>query len=120
MFQDQNSTKYTALAVYILLLLTPHLILANDSSDETYNIGGVLADNISNKTFVDVISELNFNSKYKTSRRMTYYGKTIRMDKNPIKTVFNVCDKLIDKRVSFPHIAFYFKLILDNTQHSPL
>lgn len=46
------------------------------------------------------LQHLNFDQNYKTSRNMTYYGKTIRMDKNPIKTVFNVCDKLIDKRVS--------------------
>ncbi|XP_058984553.1 glutamate [NMDA] receptor subunit 1 [Musca domestica] len=99
MAPHQDLWKNIPWAVYILLLLAPLVIQANDSSDETYNVGGVLADYISNKTFVDVISELNFNSKYKTSRRMTYYGKTIRMDKNPIKTVFNVCDKLIDKRV---------------------
>lgn len=39
---------------------------------------------------------------------MTYYGKTIRMDKNPIKTVFNVCDKLIDKRVSIFNILHLY------------
>lgn len=49
---------------------------------------------------------LNFDQNYKTSRNMTYYGKTIRMDKNPIKTVFNVCDKLIDKRVSTKKFNF--------------
>lgn len=42
---------------------------------------------------------LNFDQQY-VPRKVTYYDKTIRMDKNPIKTVFNVCDKLIENRVS--------------------
>ncbi|KAH8265317.1 hypothetical protein KR038_003926 [Drosophila bunnanda] len=41
---------------------------------------------------------LNFDQQY-VPRKVTYYDKTIRMDKNPIKTVFNVCDKLIENRV---------------------
>lgn len=53
-----------------------------------------------------LFQHLNFDQNYKTSRNMTYYGKTIRMDKNPIKTVFNVCDKLIDKRVSLSTVIF--------------
>lgn len=56
MAPHQDLWKNILWAVYILLLFAPLVIQANDSSDETYNIGGVLADYISNKTFVDVIS----------------------------------------------------------------
>ncbi|KAH8291817.1 hypothetical protein KR054_000986 [Drosophila jambulina] len=45
-----------------------------------------------------ISQHLNFDQQY-VPRKVTYYDKTIRMDKNPIKTVFNVCDKLIENRV---------------------
>ncbi|TDG47571.1 hypothetical protein AWZ03_006010 [Drosophila navojoa] len=64
----------------------------------TYNIGGVLSSSESEEHFRTTIAHLNFDQQY-VPRKVTYYDKTIRMDKNPIKTVFNVCDKLIEKRV---------------------
>ncbi|XP_062121525.1 glutamate [NMDA] receptor subunit 1 [Drosophila sulfurigaster albostrigata] len=64
----------------------------------TYNIGGVLSNSDSEAHFRTTIAHLNFDQQY-VPRKVTYYDKTIRMDKNPIKTVFNVCDKLIEKRV---------------------
>ncbi|XP_014091080.1 glutamate [NMDA] receptor subunit 1 [Bactrocera oleae] len=72
--------------------------IQHSDNPSTYNIGGVLADPESESHFRTIISHLNFDQQY-VPRKVTYYDKTIRMDKNPIKTVFNVCDKLIEKRV---------------------
>ncbi|KAL9872985.1 glutamate ionotropic receptor NMDA type subunit 1 isoform 1-T4 [Glossina fuscipes fuscipes] len=90
----------SAIVLTTLIVFNKVTSFSNNSDDaEKYNVGGVLNDFESEKHFRLTISHLNFDQNYKTSRNMTYYGKTIRMDKNPIKTVFNVCDKLIDKRV---------------------
>ncbi len=41
---------------------------------------------------------MNYVQQY-VPRGTTYYDKTIRIDKNPIKTALNVCKFLISKRV---------------------
>uniref|UniRef100_Q296F7 Glutamate [NMDA] receptor subunit 1 n=1 Tax=Drosophila pseudoobscura pseudoobscura TaxID=46245 RepID=NMDA1_DROPS len=92
-----------AIVVGLLLPLTLPPIAAaqrHTASDNpsTYNIGGVLSNSESETYFHTIISHLNFDQQY-VPRKVTYYDKTIRMDKNPIKTVFNVCDKLIENRV---------------------
>ena len=90
----------------------------NTENPSTFNIGGVLTDSESESHFRTTIAvsgnlledkakliknlylkHLNFDQHY-VPRKVTYYDKTIKLDKNPIKTVFNVCDKLIEKRVS--------------------
>lgn len=44
---------------------------------------------------------INYDTQYVPRPMKTiYYEKIIRLDKNPIKTVFNVCDRLIGQRVS--------------------
>ncbi|XP_036341082.1 glutamate [NMDA] receptor subunit 1-like [Rhagoletis pomonella] len=83
--------------------------IQHSDNPSTYNIGGVLTDPDSEAHFRTTIAHLNFDQQY-VPRKVTYYDKTIRMDKNPIKTVFNVCDKLIEKRVSISNILFYFIL----------
>lgn len=49
--------------------------------------------------FLSLQQYLNFNNEY-VPKGTTYYDKTIRIDKNPIKTALNVCKHLISKRVS--------------------
>lgn len=44
------------------------------------------------------LQTLNYVQLY-VPRGTTYYDKTIRIDKNPIKTALNVCKHLISKRV---------------------
>ncbi|XP_017044133.1 glutamate [NMDA] receptor subunit 1 isoform X1 [Drosophila ficusphila] len=90
------------LAIILLAVLAPPIDAAqrHTASDNpsTYNIGGVLSNSDSEEHFSTTIKHLNFDQQY-VPRKVTYYDKTIRMDKNPIKTVFNVCDKLIENRV---------------------
>ncbi|EAT39625.1 AAEL008587-PA [Aedes aegypti] len=63
-----------------------------------FNIGGVLSNNDSETHFSLVIAHLNFDQTY-VPRGVTYYDKTIRIDKNPIKTALDVCKHLISRRV---------------------
>ncbi|XP_053696942.1 glutamate [NMDA] receptor subunit 1 [Sabethes cyaneus] len=63
-----------------------------------FNIGGVLSNNDSETHFSMVIAHLNFDQQY-VPRGVTYYDKTIRIDKNPIKTALDVCKHLISRRV---------------------
>ncbi|XP_017847480.1 glutamate [NMDA] receptor subunit 1 [Drosophila busckii] len=97
-------SNMAAAFVYQLLLCAAAAIVVNaqrhtaSDNPSTYNIGGVLSNFDSEEHFHTIISTLNFNQQY-VPRKVTYYNKTIRMDKNPIKTVFNVCNKLIEKRV---------------------
>lgn len=49
-------------------------------------------------TFFYQFQTLNYVQQY-VPRGTTYYDKTIRIDKNPIKTALNVCKHLISKRV---------------------
>ncbi|KAL7018717.1 hypothetical protein ACKWTF_010879 [Chironomus riparius] len=63
-----------------------------------FNIGGVLSNTESEKNFSETIATLNYVQTY-VPRGTTYYDKTIRIDKNPIKTALNVCKHLISKRV---------------------
>ncbi|XP_017023477.1 glutamate [NMDA] receptor subunit 1 [Drosophila kikkawai] len=89
-------------AIVLLAIMPPPIAAAqrHTASDNpsTYNIGGVLSNSDSEEHFSTTIKHLNFDQQY-VPRKVTYYDKTIRMDKNPIKTVFNVCDKLIENRV---------------------
>ncbi|XP_020799514.1 glutamate [NMDA] receptor subunit 1 [Drosophila serrata] len=89
-------------AIVLLSIMPPPIAAAqrHTASDNpsTYNIGGVLSNSDSEEHFSTTIKHLNFDQQY-VPRKVTYYDKTIRMDKNPIKTVFNVCDKLIENRV---------------------
>lgn len=48
--------------------------------------------------FISFQQTLNYVQQY-VPRGTTYYDKTIRIDKNPIKTALNVCKHLISKRV---------------------
>ncbi|KAH8278958.1 hypothetical protein KR018_011777 [Drosophila ironensis] len=103
--------------VYRWLLFATTIVLLAEAAQRhtasdnpsTYNIGGVLSNSDSEEHFSTTIKSiildsippqqhLNFDQQY-VPRKVTYYDKTIRMDKNPIKTVFNVCDKLIENRV---------------------
>lgn len=45
-----------------------------------------------------IVQDINFVEKY-VRRGDTYYPKTIRMDRNPIKTALNVCKHLISNRI---------------------
>lgn len=120
----------SAAAIVNVMLLLPTIGAQRHTASDnpsTYNIGGVLSNFDSEEHFRRTISvsilgtltyyisriyvhvcvnwhyllpqHLNFDQQY-VPRKVTYYDKTIRMDKNPIKTVFNVCDKLIEKQVS--------------------
>lgn len=51
-----------------------------------------------NHVFLSLQQTLNYVQQY-VPRGTTYYDKTIRIDKNPIKTALNVCKHLISKRV---------------------
>ncbi|XP_055680763.1 glutamate [NMDA] receptor subunit 1 [Lutzomyia longipalpis] len=85
----------------LILLKLDEVLLQKALSDEHtsfYNIGGVLSSNDSEKHFKTTIAHLNFDQQY-VPRGLTYYDKTIRMDKNPIKTALNVCKHLISQRV---------------------
>ncbi|XP_002064686.2 glutamate [NMDA] receptor subunit 1 isoform X1 [Drosophila willistoni] len=83
------------LSTFVIVAAQRHMALEHEG---TYNIGGVLTNSDSEEHFRTTIAHLNFDQQY-VPRKVTYYEKTIRMDKNPIKTVFNVCNKLIEKRV---------------------
>lgn len=99
-----NNNQLTQCIIIMLFILSQFNFIImqkqmlNSDNPSTYNIGGVLSDNKSEEHFKTTIAHLNFDQHY-VPRIVTYYAKTIRMDKNPIKTVFNVCDKLIENRV---------------------
>ena len=50
------------------------------------------------KTNKSLLQHMNYVRLY-VPRGVTYYDKTIRIDKNPIKTALNVCKYLISQRV---------------------
>lgn len=62
------------------------------------------------------LQNINYDTHYVPRPMKTiYYEKIIKMDKNPIKTVFNVCDRLIGERVSFFRALFsYYYLLIDS------
>uniref|UniRef100_A0A8D8BGU5 Glutamate [NMDA] receptor subunit 1 n=1 Tax=Culex pipiens TaxID=7175 RepID=A0A8D8BGU5_CULPI len=92
------------------------LLLAISSSTQSqkleypsfFNIGGVLSNNDSETHFSMVIAHLNFDQQY-VPRGVTYYDKTIRIDKNPIKTALDVCKHLISRRAS-PLVMQHFPI----------
>ncbi|XP_040152491.1 glutamate [NMDA] receptor subunit 1 [Anopheles arabiensis] len=95
-------TRMLPASCMLLSLMIPQALLAQkptgSESPSYYNIGGVLSNNESESHFATVIAHLNFDQQY-VPRGTTYYDKTIRIDKNPIKTALNVCKHLISRRV---------------------
>ncbi|CAO1443281.1 unnamed protein product [Diamesa serratosioi] len=83
---------------YFLFFLLHYLLDVFGENPNFFNIGGVLSNNDSEKNFSETIATLNYVQQY-VPRGTTYYDKTIRIDKNPIKTALNVCKHLISKRV---------------------
>ncbi|KAL5274466.1 GRIN1 family protein [Megaselia abdita] len=83
-----------------LMIILYSSVCETSKHDYTYNIGGVMSSELTVKHFTTIIQNINYDTQYVPRPMKTiYYEKIIKMDKNPIKTVFNVCDKLIGQRV---------------------
>uniref|UniRef100_A0A336KU67 Glutamate [NMDA] receptor subunit 1 n=1 Tax=Culicoides sonorensis TaxID=179676 RepID=A0A336KU67_CULSO len=97
-----SSLEKLLIIYFFFCILVNNVLLekmhSNSEYPTVYNIGGVLSGNESETYFATTISHLNFNQEY-VPKGITYYDKTIRIDKNPIKTALNVCKHLISKRV---------------------
>ncbi|XP_058450496.1 glutamate [NMDA] receptor subunit 1 isoform X2 [Malaya genurostris] len=98
----KGTADMKAVVKLLLILYSINLYVVSQKPTIDYpsffNIGGVLSSNDSETHFSMVIAHLNFDQQY-VPRGVTYYDKTIRIDKNPIKTALDVCKHLISRRV---------------------